>query len=395
MSDEPWPARFQQEFIRIPDNCDDKDWHPPWCAILSSVFSFEDGFMIAPQTYFRDGDTYGEGNPAYIVQNEEGVHILGLEIRKASDMECMEKRQGAERDTRDRMRCLPRASVPHFRMICAIGMHCALFTKDSATESITPASIRYHPVEDSTTKVAPLHWWNIDISTTEGRTALRGYFDEAKTMASALPRNTFQGPSTNGTVSASNPVPWSPRLQMILTTISSTRSISAESWHPLYWALLASVFPVDSGFRVVPQIFPAAHWKAEYIEDAVVLVVENEGGVPTVALEARRPMGTLDRSGNYERALLDRDLRTRLRALASPLPKFHLISAIGTNCCVYTFDQAASSISPPKLPSRGPHPDPAPRSRWNIDLTILEGRMALNTYLFEAKEMVSSLFVEQ
>lgn len=238
------------------------------------------------------------------------------------------------------------------------------------------------------TEYAPLDWWNIDITTTEGRTALRGYFDEAKSMASLLPRNTFYSHS------AGNPVPWSPRLQMILTTLSSTSSISAESWYPPYWALLASVFPVDRGYRVVPQIFRAAYWQREYIEDAVVLVVENEGGVPTIALEARRPRGTLGNS-NDERAFFDRDLRSRFLVLASPLPKFHLISAIGTNCCAYTYDHAARSISPSKLPARGPDPDPAPRSRWNIDLTTLEGKMALNAYLLEAKEMASSLFTEQ
>ncbi|GJJ72799.1 hypothetical protein EMPS_05157 [Entomortierella parvispora] len=387
MSDEPWPARFQQEFARIPDNCDDKDWHPTWCAILSSVFSFDDGYMIAPQTYSEDGDAYGEGNPAYIIQNEEGVYVLGLEIRKASDMECMEKRQSAERDTRDRMRDCP--SVPQFRMICAIGMHCAVFTKDSATGSITPASVRYHPGHDH--EYAPQDWWNIDISTAEGRTALGAYFDEAKIMSSALPRNTFRG---HATLPANSPVPWSPRLQMIMATLSSARSISAASWHPLYWALLASVFPVDKGYRIVPQIFPAAHWQYEYIEDVVVLVVENEGGIPTIGLEARRSRGGSFNNSN-ERALFDRDLRSRFRVLASPLPKFHLVSAIGTNCCVYTFDQAARSISPSKLPSKGPHPDSAPQSRWNIDLTTLEGKIALKSYLLDAKEMASSLFIKQ
>ncbi|KAF9369620.1 hypothetical protein CPB97_003442, partial [Podila verticillata] len=50
MTTEPWSDRIQQEFARIPDNCDDKYWHPAWCALLTSVFTFNDSFMIAPKT---------------------------------------------------------------------------------------------------------------------------------------------------------------------------------------------------------------------------------------------------------------------------------------------------------------------------------------------------------
>lgn len=398
MSAEPWSTRIQQEFTHIPENCDDKDWHPAWCALLTSIFTLHDGFMIAPCAYFSEVDTFGEGNPAYMIQTLEGVSILGLEIRKASDVECSEKRHLAVVDSQDKIRdatpshssssSASSSTIPQFRMICAIGTRCCVFTKETATGIISPTRIKYqdHLPEP---ECAPLDWWNIDIANSEGKIALSAYFKEAKMMAYALPRR------NDGLASLDGSDVWPSRLRNLFSRLASKDSHTVERWYAPYWALLAFVFPVEEGYRVVPQIFSAAHWRREYIEDAVVLVVENEARVPVVGLEARRPEWVRHRNDYSHRAFFDREIRSRFRVMGSPLPKFHLVSSLGTHCCVYTYDQAARSISPPKLPARGPFPDTAPLSRWSLDLCTREGRWALNAYFVEAKEMSSSLFAMQ
>ncbi|KAG0049151.1 hypothetical protein BGZ83_006009 [Gryganskiella cystojenkinii] len=438
----PWPKHILQAFSEIPENGYDKDWHPPYSALLATIFPFEQGFMIAPQLCRNDCDAYCEGNLGYIVQVEQTLQqglfrsntdidfntdskpipIFGLDIKKAADIDCPQKRWDVIEDIQDLFRQVrfdyrcdrsnttsSTSSTTYFpfRVISAIGTRCCVFTEDiiARTARITLENIDHGP--DSEIDTNPASRWNIDIATPEGRTALGAYFEQAKTgvSASSTAITTISSASPTSTsfssVSESHPVStwWPVRLQNNFARIDriDTRHFTVDVWYPAYWALLTSVFPPEEGYSVTPQVFPVTPWGHEYGEDALLFIVRNKNGDPVFGMEPRLARQT-NRSAYRARDFYDREIRSRFPPLmfsssSTTLPKLHLVSTIGTRYRVYTCDSRARTISPPRMVPMGPHADVAPIACWDFDILTEEGRVGLNAYFIDAKEMSMAALV--
>ncbi|KAF9342232.1 hypothetical protein BGX26_007994, partial [Mortierella sp. AD094] len=66
-------------------------------SILTTVFTFNEGYMLAPQTYpIHNSQSMGL-TVEHLVQNEDGVPVLGLEIKRAGDIELMQAGINADR----------------------------------------------------------------------------------------------------------------------------------------------------------------------------------------------------------------------------------------------------------------------------------------------------------
>ncbi|KAF8946380.1 hypothetical protein BGZ47_000720 [Haplosporangium gracile] len=124
----PWHPRITTRFTLINSASSEKTYYGSYNAILSQIFTIDEGFMVHPQAYPLD--TYS-------------VEFL-VEL-----------------------------AFPRLKAIPVIGMK----TK----------RILQHDPEDETENLAPSTNWNIDISTLEDRQALLEYFNDVKAMCDELP----------------------------------------------------------------------------------------------------------------------------------------------------------------------------------------------------------------
>jgi hypothetical protein len=126
--------------------------------------------------------------------------------------------------------------------------------------------------------------------------------------------------------------------------------------------------------------------------DFTVEYIVQVGKTPVMAVEIKRARvyDTIQ-----ARADADDQVRERLFSMADTfrVPRFHIVSAIGTRCCVYTYNTDICSITPPRIVpiDLTVVEDLAPAERWNIDLSTLEGRVKLNKYFDDVKIMSSTL----
>ncbi|KAF9081964.1 hypothetical protein BGX27_004692 [Mortierella sp. AM989] len=184
MNSEPWPVHIERVFARIPLDGVEKLWYPPYCTLLTAVFTFNEGYMLAPQTYPVHNTRSKDLDIEFLIENEEGVPVLGLEIKRASDIELVQARIDADRQVRSRFNTIT-SPLPRFHIISAIGTRCCVSTYDRNTRAVTP--LRIAPTNPSVMEdLAPFERWNIDIATYEGMQALNACFNDVKIMASSL-----------------------------------------------------------------------------------------------------------------------------------------------------------------------------------------------------------------
>jgi hypothetical protein len=156
-----------------------------------------------------------------------------------------------------------------------------------------------------------------------------------------------------------------------------------------YNAILYSAFPPTQRFIVCPQAYPL---ETRQSMDFTVEYIVQVGKTPVMAVEVKRARvyDTIQ-----ARADADDQARERLLSMADTfrVPRFHIVSALGTHCCVYTYNTNMRSITPPRIVPTNLTivEDLAPAQRWNIDLSTLEGRVELNKYFDDVKAMSSTL----
>ncbi|KAF9991399.1 hypothetical protein BGZ79_004562, partial [Entomortierella chlamydospora] len=97
MKSEPWSVRLVHVFSPIPTDGDEKLWYAPYCAPLSSVFPLNEGYLVAPVKYPVHNDQSIDFGVQYLVENEEGVPILGLEVKKVAEIDFTYARGSVDR----------------------------------------------------------------------------------------------------------------------------------------------------------------------------------------------------------------------------------------------------------------------------------------------------------
>ncbi|KAF9979867.1 hypothetical protein BGZ79_006452, partial [Entomortierella chlamydospora] len=73
--------------------------------------------------------------------------------------------------------------IPVLYIVCAMGLRCSVYRHNIATQETLPEPPA--TINGSMVDSAPAEWWNIDISTLDGRLALMECFDEVKAMCVA------------------------------------------------------------------------------------------------------------------------------------------------------------------------------------------------------------------
>ncbi|KAF9194517.1 hypothetical protein BGZ49_003153 [Haplosporangium sp. Z 27] len=183
MNTEPWPAVLGRVLDRIPFDGLEKLWYPPYCTLLSTVFTLADGYLVAPVTFPKHNTQSMDLAVEYLVQNEEGIPVLGMEIKRAGDIELLQARTEADRQVRERFATIS-SPLPRFHIVSAIGKRCCVYTFDRATRTITPPRIA--PTNPSIVEdLAPIDRWNIDLGQLDGRLALNAIFNDVKNMVAS------------------------------------------------------------------------------------------------------------------------------------------------------------------------------------------------------------------
>lgn len=182
---EPWPRIRTDRLLAVDPAAKEKHYHGPYNMILTSVFN-EPQYEVSPQAWPMENTKAMDYAVEYLVEIDNGVPVLGFEIKRAGDIRFKERRSAADEQIRDRFEDLKHSIVtPTFYIVSAIGTVCCIYeyTKESGViipANVAPPNSRF--VEDS----APAERWNIDLSTLEGRVRLNEYFMNVKQMCNQL-----------------------------------------------------------------------------------------------------------------------------------------------------------------------------------------------------------------
>jgi len=158
-------------------------------------------------------------------------------------------------------------------------------------------------------------------------------------------------------------------------------------WYTAYNVLLYTTFMIDENYAVGSQTQPINSNKAS--DYAVEYFVNDDAtGLPVLLLEIKP-----ERSVNYisKREEADMQARSRFEQVMNEnqeVQNLVVISAIGTQCCVYSGSRTLQGISiyPPEN-HRDPRRvnDTVPLEWWNIDILTPQGRDALDVVFSRVK----------
>jgi len=130
-----------------------------------------------------------------------------------------------------------------------------------------------------------------------------------------------------------------------------------------YNAILYSAFPLTQRFIVCPQTYPL---ETRQSMDFTIEYIVQVGRTPVMAVEVKRARvyDTIQ-----ARADADDQVRERLFSMGNTfrVPRFHIVSVLGTRCCVYSYNTNTLSITPPRIVPTNLTlvEDLAPAERWN------------------------------
>ncbi|KAF9185466.1 hypothetical protein BGZ49_004286 [Haplosporangium sp. Z 27] len=184
---EPWPISRTNRLPAIDPTAKEKFYHGPYNMILLSVFN-EPQYEISPQVLPLESRTAIDYVLEYLVQVQDGIPVLGLEIKRASDLNFNERRCTADEQIHDRFKELaPLIRTPRFYMISAIGTQCCIYTYERGANGITITPPAIHPINCGIVEdLAPAARWDIDLCTLAGRNRLNEYFIDIRNMCNNL-----------------------------------------------------------------------------------------------------------------------------------------------------------------------------------------------------------------
>ncbi|KAF9356785.1 hypothetical protein BGX26_004744 [Mortierella sp. AD094] len=151
----------------------------PYNSILTTIFSGEEDFTVFPQAYPLDSRDSIDPAIEYMIQIGNTL-VMCVEVKNASDIRFTLKRALADEQIRARITSMQHITrVPVLFLVSAMGIHCCVYPRNSATRETEPQEIS--PTDLKTIDdTAPAEWWSIDISALESRLALMECFNEVK-----------------------------------------------------------------------------------------------------------------------------------------------------------------------------------------------------------------------
>jgi hypothetical protein len=115
----------------------------------------------------------------FIVKSKDKGPLMIFQVMPTSRIDDISSRMEADARARESLASMSgRVSLPHMYLISAMGPRCNIYKHDRATDETMPEVIT-----EITENVAPMRWWNTDLSTLGGRQSLAAIFDEVKQMS--------------------------------------------------------------------------------------------------------------------------------------------------------------------------------------------------------------------
>ncbi|KAF9100902.1 hypothetical protein BGX27_000191 [Mortierella sp. AM989] len=144
-----------------------------------------ENYAVGSQTHPLDSNKASNYAVEFFVNDDNnGLPVLLLEIKPELNLRYISTREGADMQARSRFSEVmnENPSVSELFVISAIGNHCCVYFGRRTAQGIeiVPAENLRDPrfVNDT----APVLWWNIDLLTDAGRTAIDAVFERVKAI---------------------------------------------------------------------------------------------------------------------------------------------------------------------------------------------------------------------
>ncbi|KAF8950237.1 Protein Tob2 [Entomortierella lignicola] len=174
--------------------------------------------------------------------------------------------------------------------------------------------------------------------------------------------------------------PWDIQATNLLLDVDHENALEQAYYGP-YNTILNLVFPFHEHYMVAPQKISSFKEAVDYLIEYLVLI--NNRAV--MGMEIKRGV---DFNYPHKRIEADRQVRDCFYTMRNDIniPIFIMVSAFGRRCCVYRYTRGATrqlSATTPLLVPGGPSME-----QWNIDLSTIEGRVALGNVFNEVKTIM-------
>lgn len=183
-----WPVRLVNLFANVNPHAMEKEFYPAYNVLLNQVFTFNEGFVVAPVTEPVESRMSIDFTVGYeYVIEENNQPVLFLEIKPAYTITSKANRKSADHQMRERfIQLFERCPIDTLYGISAFGTRICIYHVTRENGIIQPIAIEDHVniMIDS----APLDRWNIDILNVQGRMQLNGIFNLVKQMCANLPQ---------------------------------------------------------------------------------------------------------------------------------------------------------------------------------------------------------------
>jgi hypothetical protein len=184
-----WPERLIQLFRRANPNGMEKEYYPAYNILLTRVFTFDEGFVVAPVTEPLESKMSIDFTVGYqYIVEENNKPIFFVEVKAAHLLTSKATRKNADRQMRERFEYLfDQCPIDVLYGVSAFGAHICVYYATKQEGVIHPIIIEDHA--NLIVDAAPIDRWDIDIFDVNGRNRLNEIFALIKDMCANLPEH--------------------------------------------------------------------------------------------------------------------------------------------------------------------------------------------------------------
>lgn len=179
MNDHPWKGIILNRFISAKNNTYEKEYYPPYNALLYTHFPPSENYIVAPVTHPLGNTESIDLAVEYVIEMDNHPVFL-LEVKSASSLDNKSSRTDADLQMRKRLGdMIESCPLDVLHGVIAFGTKIAFYSANRRTQTIDPPEI-----PRSTTWVidtAPIERWeNNDVLRSEGALRLEALFASIK-----------------------------------------------------------------------------------------------------------------------------------------------------------------------------------------------------------------------